>query len=35
VDGNPLENIALIADPARSFFVIMKNGTVVKNLTPR
>lgn len=35
VDGNPLENIALIADPARSFFVIMKDGTVVKNLTPR
>ena len=35
VDGNPLENIQLIADPARSFFIIMKDGVVVKNLTPR
>jgi imidazolonepropionase-like amidohydrolase len=35
VDGNPLENIQLIADPAKSFFVIMKDGKVVKNLVPR
>jgi imidazolonepropionase-like amidohydrolase len=35
VDGNPLENIQLIADPAKTFFVIMKDGRVVKNLTPR
>jgi imidazolonepropionase-like amidohydrolase len=35
VDGNPLEDIALIADPARRFFVIMKDGVVVKNITPR
>ena len=32
VDGNPLENIQLIADPAKAFFVIMKDGKVVKNL---
>jgi imidazolonepropionase-like amidohydrolase len=32
VDGNPLENIKLIADPARSFVVIMKDGRIYKNL---
>jgi imidazolonepropionase-like amidohydrolase len=32
VDGNPLENIELIADPARNFLVIMKNGQIYKNL---
>jgi imidazolonepropionase-like amidohydrolase len=31
VDGNPLENIQLIADPAKNFIVIMKDGTVYKN----
>ncbi|MDO8979924.1 MAG: amidohydrolase family protein [Afipia sp.] len=31
VDGNPLENIGLIADPAKNFLVIMKDGTVYKN----
>ena len=31
VDGNPLENIALVADPARNFVVIMKDGVVYKN----
>ncbi|MGV3632729.1 MAG: amidohydrolase family protein [Pseudorhodoplanes sp.] len=35
VDGNPLENIQLIANPATAFFVIMKDGRVVKKLTPR
>ena len=35
VDGNPLENIQLIAEPAKSFFVIMKDGKVVKNVVPR
>ena len=35
VDGNPLENIQLIADPAKSFFVIMKDGKVMKNTLPR
>jgi imidazolonepropionase-like amidohydrolase len=32
VDGNPLENIALVADPAANFVVIMKDGKVYKNL---
>jgi imidazolonepropionase-like amidohydrolase len=32
VDGNPLENIKLVEDPARNFAVIMKDGKVYKNL---
>lgn len=32
VDGNPLEDITLVADPAKNFVVIMKNGTIYKNL---
>lgn len=35
VDGNPLENIALIADPAKNFLVIMKDGKIYKNTVPR
>lgn len=31
VDGNPLEHIALIADPAKNFVVIMKDGKIYKN----
>ena len=31
VDGNPLENIKLIADPDKNFLVIMKGGTIYKN----
>jgi imidazolonepropionase-like amidohydrolase len=31
VDGNPLENIQLIADPDRKFKVIMKDGRIYKN----
>ena len=31
VDGNPLENIELIADPGTNFVVIMKDGKVYKN----
>jgi imidazolonepropionase-like amidohydrolase len=30
VDGNPLENLELIADPAANFDVIMKDGAIVK-----
>ena len=30
VDGDPLENLKLIADPDRNFLVIMKDGRVVK-----
>jgi imidazolonepropionase-like amidohydrolase len=33
VDGNPLEDIDLVADPERNFLVIMKNGVIYKNLT--
>lgn len=32
VDGNPIENIRLIEDPARNFLVIMKDGKIYKNL---
>jgi imidazolonepropionase-like amidohydrolase len=32
VDGNPLQDIRLIEDPARNFVVIMKDGRVHKNL---
>ncbi|WP_246175851.1 metal-dependent hydrolase family protein [Bradyrhizobium paxllaeri] len=32
VDGNPIENIKLIEDPAKNFLVIMKDGKIHKNL---
>ena len=32
VDGDPLEDISLVADPARNFAVIMKNGVIHQNL---
>jgi imidazolonepropionase-like amidohydrolase len=35
VDGNPLENIDLVADPANKFLVIMKDGVVYKNTIPK
>jgi imidazolonepropionase-like amidohydrolase len=31
VDGNPLDNIELIADPAKNFRIIMKDGAIHKN----
>lgn len=31
VDGNPLENINLIANPEKYFILIVKNGDVIKN----
>jgi imidazolonepropionase-like amidohydrolase len=31
VDGNPLENLDLVADPERNFVVIMKDGVLYKN----
>jgi imidazolonepropionase-like amidohydrolase len=34
VDGNPLENIKLVEDPAKNFLVIMKDGKVYKNIVP-
>jgi imidazolonepropionase-like amidohydrolase len=35
VEGNPLENIQLVADPDKNFLVIMKDGTIYKNTLPR
>ena len=35
VDGNPLEDISLVADPGKSFVVIMKDGKIYKNTLPR
>jgi imidazolonepropionase-like amidohydrolase len=32
VNGNPLENIQLIEDPAKNFVVIMKDGKIYQNL---
>ena len=32
VDGDPIANIQLIADPAKNFLVIMKDGRIYKNL---
>ena len=34
VDGDPLANIELIADPERNFVVIVKDGKIYKNLLP-
>ena len=31
VDGNPLDDLALVADPAKNFKVIIKDGKVFKN----
>jgi len=31
VDGNPLENLDLVADPDKNFVVIMKDGRIYKN----
>jgi hypothetical protein len=31
VDGNPLENLGLVADPEKNFVVIMKDGKIYKN----
>ncbi|HTV92637.1 MAG TPA: amidohydrolase family protein [Verrucomicrobiae bacterium] len=31
VDGNPLDDISLVAKPEKSFVIIMKDGTIFKN----
>jgi imidazolonepropionase-like amidohydrolase len=31
VNGNPLENLSLVADPQRNFAVIMKDGALAKD----
>ena len=35
VDGNPLENINLVADPEKNFVIIMKDGKIHKNSLPK
>lgn len=35
VNGNPLQNLALVADPAKNFVVIMKDGKIFKNTLPK
>ena len=35
VDGNPLQDINLVADPAKTFLVIMKDGKIYKNTLAR
>ena len=35
VDGDPLADLELVADPDKNFSVIMKDGTIYKNTLPR
>jgi imidazolonepropionase-like amidohydrolase len=35
VDGNPLEDIKLVADPGKNFVVIMKDGAIYKDSVPK
>jgi imidazolonepropionase-like amidohydrolase len=35
VDGNPLQDISLVADPANKFLVIMKDGVIYKDTAPK
>jgi imidazolonepropionase-like amidohydrolase len=35
VDGDPLTNIDLVADPDKNFVLIMKDGQVYKNSLPK
>jgi imidazolonepropionase-like amidohydrolase len=35
VDGNPLENIDLVANPDKSFLIIMKDGAIYKDSLPK
>ncbi|MGY3290789.1 imidazolonepropionase-like amidohydrolase [Bradyrhizobium sp. LM3.6] len=35
VDGNPLDNINLVEDPAKNFVLIMKGGRIYKNSLAR
>jgi len=34
VDGDPLADLTLVADPAKRFVVVMKDGTIYKNSLP-
>jgi len=35
VDGNPIEDITLIANPGKNFVIIMKEGKIYKNTLSR
>ena len=35
VDGNPLKDIKLVANPARNFVLIMKDGKIYKDTLPK
>jgi imidazolonepropionase-like amidohydrolase len=35
IDGNPLDNITLVADAAKNFLIIMKDGIIYKNTIPK
>ena len=35
VEGNPLENLQLVADPDKNFLIVMKDGAIYKNTLPR
>ncbi len=35
IDGNPLENIKLVADPNKNFLIIMKGGTIYKDIVTK
>ena len=35
IDGNPLDNIKLVADPDKNFVVIMKGGTIYKDIVTK
>jgi imidazolonepropionase-like amidohydrolase len=35
VDGNPLENIKLVAEPDKNFLIIMKGGTIYKDIVTK
>lgn len=35
VDGNPLDNLGLVADPSKNFLIIMKDGNIHKDTLPK
>jgi imidazolonepropionase-like amidohydrolase len=35
VEGDPLQNLNIVADPAKNFLVIMKDGRIYKNILPK
>jgi imidazolonepropionase-like amidohydrolase len=35
VNGDPTQDIDLLADPEKNFLVIIKNGSIYKNIVPK